>query len=222
MLCMGMSQQEIALDTQLHVDVVAMYEYYFFDVRSKSIGQILHYITSSTAPEKHDGLYKYFGVMWGYRMCKHFMHNMRDLNTQEDYNEFKRIISTQTMSTIVTAAVSYTASVEQQMSIALIGMREKLVTHKIETAPTGTGAGAGGVGDPDANFLDLSDDMALGMTKIEDQRALDIGGRAAANYIEDAKKTHMESAMEAVTADVDVMTPEDLKEIGFQQDSGDS
>jgi len=216
MLCMGMSQQDIVFDTGLCPEVVKMYEYYFFDIRAKSEQQLLQYITTSTTTDKYDGLYKYFGAKWGYRMCKHFMTDLKNLSTQEDYTEFHRIIYNQTLNTVAKAATSYKATVEQQMSIALIGLREKLVANKIETANT-AGVGASVAGDPEANFLDLSDNMATGITKLEDQRALERGGRAAADYVEDAKKTHLEATMEVVTAPTDIMTDEERKGLNFQQ-----
>jgi len=219
MLCMGMSQPQIVHATGICPQVVNMYEYYFFDIRAKSEQQLLQYITTSTTPEKYDGLYKYFGAKWGYRMCKHFMSDLKDLNEPDDIREFQRILGIQAMHAVSTAAASYRTPVEQHMSIAMMGMRQKLVDNKIETNSTGVGAPGAGADD---HFLELSDNIATHMVKLEDQRAIDIGGRAAADYIQDATKTHMEAAMETVVADVDIITPEDLKELNFQQDSGDS
>ena len=209
LLCMKLAPQEISLEIPVAVDTVAMYEYYFFDVRSKPTSEIVQYINAKCDPTEHDGVSKYLATLWGPRIYKHFKNRYATLDSEQDMIEVRDMVRRQTLMSITQASLSPSTSLERHLNIATMALREKAINFKIaQHSPTSAKpAGLGDTGDAlDGEYHRICD-LQQKITESEDIKALQTGGRAAASSLEDKKKTHVEAALETVHARKDLLTP---------------
>jgi hypothetical protein len=218
LLCAQLSQQEIALEIRVPFKVIQMYEYYFFDLREKETVDILAYIQTDCTIQPHDATLKYVAAVGGIRMYHFFNGQFTSIQSEEDLAQIKNLLTSGSIYSMFAKTVGRGTNMELQNSLRIfeMGLKEAMVTYRIESDTPASKGGTGVNNDPsEAYYLANSDRIRNVMTDIESKKALETGGRAASDHVKKAKQTHFEAAIEATTAPEDFMSDEERDGLGF-------